>query len=85
CRRLFTALESELKTHGGPYLFGELSLADLALAPTVIRLAAHEPEFGEWRLTGQWFQAVSGMEHVREWLEEAYSLPHIWQDDYLPS
>jgi glutathione S-transferase len=85
CKRLFAALESELKPHGGPYLFKDLSLADLALAPTVIRLAAHEPDFGKWPLTEKWFQAVAGIEQVQEWLEDAYSLPHIWFDDYMPS
>jgi glutathione S-transferase len=85
CNRLFTALESQLSSHGGPYLFGDLSLADLALAPTVIRLAAHRPDFGEWPLTEEWFQAVSELEHVQEWLEDAYLLPPIWFDDYLPS
>lgn len=85
CRRLFTALENELSSHGGPYLFGELSLADLALAPTVIRLSAHAPNFDTSPLTERWFRAVEGLEHVREWKEEAYLLPHIWFDDYLPS
>jgi len=85
CRRLFAALEAELEIHGGPYLFEELTLADLALAPTVIRLAAHKPEFAEWPLTERWFQAVADIEPVQEWLEDAYQLPHIWFDDYLPS
>jgi glutathione S-transferase len=84
-RRLFAALESELETHESPYLFGSLSLADLALAPTVIRLAAHEPDFDEWPLTEAWFDAVIQLEQVQEWLEDAYRLPHIWFDDYMPT
>ena len=84
CNRLFAAFETELDAHGGPFLFGDLSLADLALAPTVIRLDAHEPDFTDWPLTGQWFQVVLAQEYVQEWLEDAKLLPHIWLDDYLP-
>lgn len=84
CNRLFAAFESELTSHNGSYLFGDLSLADLALAPTVIRLAAHKPDFGNWRRTEQWFESIVAMRHVQEWLEDANALPHIWFDDYLP-
>ena len=84
CNRLFAATESELAAHDGPYLFGELSLADLALAPTIIRLDAHKPDFSDWPLTRDWFQAVLSRETVREWLADARKLPHIWFDDYLP-
>jgi glutathione S-transferase len=83
CNRLFAALERELSDHGGSYLFGELSLADLALVPTVVRLDAHDPEFGAWPLTERWFEAVLSRDTVREWLEEARALPHIWFDEYL--
>ena len=84
CNRLFAVLENELLTHGGPYLFGDLSLADLALAPTVIRLDAHSPNFDDWPQTAHWFENVLSRATVCEWLDEARSLPHIWFDDYLP-
>ncbi len=84
CNRLFAVLENELLTHGGPYLFGDLSLADLALAPTVIRLNAHNPNFDEWPQTAHWFESVLARATVCEWLDEARPLPHIWIDDYLP-
>jgi glutathione S-transferase len=84
CTRLFAAFEKELSAHGGPFLLGDLSLADLALAPTVIRLDAHNPEFTDWPLTRRWFQTVLALEPVQEWLEDAVLLPHIWLDDYLP-
>jgi glutathione S-transferase len=85
CNRLFAALEDELQTHGGPYLFGGLSLADLALSPTVIRLDAHNPNFEAWPKTAHWFENVLSRPTVREWLDDARSLPHIWIDDYLPN
>ena len=84
CNRLFAVLEKELSTHNGEYLFGDMSLADLALAPTVIRLNAHDPDFNGWPLTKRWFDAVLVRESVCEWLEEARLLPHIWFDEYLP-
>ena len=84
CDRLFAVLENELLTQGGPYLFGELSLADLALAPTVIRLDAHSPNFDAWPQTARWFENVLSRATVCEWLDEARVRPHIWFDDYLP-
>jgi glutathione S-transferase len=84
CNRLFAALEAELSNHGGMYLFGELSLADLALVPTVIRLDAHSPDFGAWPLTKRWFKTMLSRKSVCEWLDEARRLPHIWFDEYLP-
>jgi glutathione S-transferase len=84
CNRLFSALENELATHGGPFLFGGLSLADIALAPTVIRLDAHNPDFDTCPLTKRWFEAVLSRKSVCDWLDEARPLPHIWFDDYLP-
>lgn len=84
CRRLFSAVENEIAEHGGPYTFGDLSLADLALVPTIVRLAAHEPDFGDFPLTQAWFEAVLAREFVQEWLDDARQLPHIWFDDYLP-
>jgi len=85
CNRLFSAFENELVSHGGPYLFGDLSLADLALAPTIIRLEAHQPQFDNWPMTESWFKTVIAMESVQDWLEDAYALPHIWFDEYLPN
>lgn len=83
CGRLFAALESQLEANtAGPYLCGELSLADLALAPTVIRLHAHHPAFTDWPLTERWFDAVLSRDSVREWLAEARRLPPVLLDDY---
>lgn len=84
CDRLFAVLENELSSHDGSYLFGDLSLADLALVPTVVRLDAHDPDFSAWPLTKRWFETVLSRETVCEWLDEARPLPHIWFDDYLP-
>ena len=84
CNRLFATLENELSTNSGTYLFGQLSLADIALVPTVIRLDAHSPDFYAWPLTKRWFETILSRETVCEWLDEARPLPHIWFDDYMP-
>ncbi|MEM7504100.1 MAG: glutathione S-transferase family protein [Pseudomonadota bacterium] len=83
CARLFDALEAQLATPSdGVYLCGELSLADLALTPTIIRLDAHDPNFDAWPLTRRWFEAVLARESVLEWLREAEDLPPVFLGDY---
>ncbi len=83
CTRLFSALEVQLAANAtGAYLCGELSLADLALTPTVIRLHAHDPEFDAWPRTERWFEAVLSRASVTEWLREASDLPPVRLDDY---
>lgn len=84
CGRLFDALEKELRAHGGPYLFGDVSLADLALTPTVVRLDAHDPEFDPWPQTRRWFETLLERPTVSEWLTDARAEPPVWLDDYLP-
>ena len=40
-KRILDVWESELHGSGGPFLLGELSLADLAFVPTMLRLTSH--------------------------------------------
>lgn len=82
--RLCGVLEPLLLASGGPYLFGPMSLADCALAPTAIRLLRHRPDLVAFPASAAWMQAVVTSPHVAEWLSEAEALPHIWYDDYLP-
>lgn len=83
CNRLFGYLERVLASSEGPFLFGNVSLADFALTPTVIRLSRHDPPMDSFPLTNTWTNAVLDHLLVREWLSEADRLPHIWFDDYL--
>ncbi|NID16204.1 glutathione S-transferase family protein [Luteibacter yeojuensis] len=83
CDRLFAFLEGCLARSGGPYLFGELSLPDLALVPTVVRLTSHAPDFGRWPLTLAWTKALLSRPHVAWWMDEARKQPHVWYDVYL--
>lgn len=83
CRRLLHPLEHYLEAHGGPYLFGALTLADLVLVPTVVRLTRHHLDLASFPRCARWADALLDRAHVREWLDEADRLPHIWYDDYL--
>ncbi len=83
CGRLFAALEPTLERSAGPWLFGELSLADLALAPTVIRLTRHGIDLSRWPRSDNWARALLDRGSVKTWLSDADREPHIWFDDYL--
>ena len=80
--RLFAVWEGELRGSGGPYLAGELSLADLAFVPAVLRLFAHTPDLEPWALTRSWAERLISLASVREWLGDAASLPPVGLDDY---
>lgn len=83
CVRLFAHYAELLSLHEGPYLFGDLSLADLMHVPTVVRLFAHEPDVAPWPAVGRWARRLLGHPLVREWMEEAERLPPVWIADYL--
>jgi glutathione S-transferase len=83
CARLLSHYEVCLQRSGGPFLFGSLSLADLMHVPTVIRLSSHGASTAGHPETGAWMRTMQALPWVREWMEEAYQLPHIWLDDYL--
>jgi glutathione S-transferase len=83
CHRLFSLLEQTLERSGGPYLFRELSLADLALVPTVVRLTSHDLDLSRWPRCIDWTNALLDRLSVKAWLTEAGKEPHIWFDDYL--
>lgn len=85
CDRLCAHLQQRLEASGGPFLFGACSLADFALAPTVIRLHRHQLNWSAWDGVERWAEAVFGLPAVTEWLADADRLPPIWYDDYLLS
>ena len=83
CQRLFACFENCLQTSGGPYLFGEASLADFSHTPGVFRLVRHDADLSKWPLTKAWTKTIAPNVLVAEWMKEADQLPHIWFDDYL--
>lgn len=83
CQRLFAPLERHLDASGGPYLFGPLTLTDLMLAPSVVRLTRHDLDLTAWPRSKSWSAALLERPSVAQWMAQANSLPHIWFDDYL--
>lgn len=77
-RRLFDALEDRLRRLGGDYLFGDLSLADLALVPTLIRILAPLPDLEPWPLASAWSSRLLSRPAVEKWMAEARALPPVY-------
>lgn len=83
-RRVFQMWESELGCSDGPYLAGDLSLADLAFVPTVMRLFSHMASLEKWPLSCAWEARLMARESVVEWVSEARALPVVRLTDYRP-
>jgi len=83
--RLFAVWERTLDESGGPYLSGELSLADLAFVPVVYRIVSHRPVPDGWPLSQAWCERLLARPAVREWLDQARTLPPVELDDYAPA
>ncbi|TKR33886.1 glutathione S-transferase family protein [Luteimonas gilva] len=80
--RLLKVWNDELAASGGPYLAGDLSLADLAFVPVVRRLQAHEADASPWPLAETWMRRLMARPAVAEWMAEAERLPPVWLEDY---
>jgi len=83
CERLFGVLARYLADSGGPFLFGNLSLADLVLVPAILRLVAHDPVVPSRDAIDAWMQALLAIADVKEWMRNASVPPPIWSDEYL--
>lgn len=81
--RVFAWLEKLLRAGGRPFLFGEVSLADFALVPLVVRLTRHSLDLASWPEAELWAKTLLRHTLVGEWLADADTLPHIWDDSYL--
>ena len=81
--KMYSIWENELNTHGGPYLVGDYSLADIALVPSVLRLKTHHPVSDSWPLTVLWMERLLTRPLVQEWLSEANKLPPIYHEGYM--
>lgn len=82
--RLFAVWERELDASGGPFLSGQLSLADLAFVPTIQRLSTHMSSLEMWPRASRWVSRMLVLDSVSQWLEEAYALPEVRLADYDP-
>ena len=82
-RRLFGFLEETLERSGGPYLFADLTLADLVLTPAVVRLCRHDVALDGLPRVQAWTQNLLAHRALGEWLADADAETPIWFDDYL--
>jgi len=80
--RIFSVWEQVLSQSNGPYLVGDLSLADLCFVPTVLRLTSHMPSLEMWPQSQRWAKVLLRRPSVQEWLAEASALPPVALDDY---
>ena len=80
---LYQVWENLLSKYQGPYLFGDLSLADLTLVPSVLRLTSHLEPSSHFPLTKAWAEGLLNRPHVKAWLDDAYGLEPIYYDSYL--
>lgn len=79
--RVFAVWEAELARSGGPYLLGDLSLADLAFVPVVRRLLTHDASTARWPLAQAWTQRLMARPSVTEWMQVAEALPPVVSND----
>lgn len=82
--RIHDAWEHQLSESGGPYLFGDLSLADLAFVPAVLRLTTHTPDMERWRAVRAWTNRLLSRKSVKEWLAMAEGEAPVWYATYYP-
>jgi len=80
-RRIQAVWDAELTRSGGPYLMGELSLADLAFVPVVQRLQAHGASADQFRRVGPWIERLTSRPAVVAWMREARLLPPVIGND----
>jgi len=71
--RVCTIWHECLAESGGPFLFGERTMADAMYAPVVTRFATYDVKL-ESRLK-QYADVIMGMPEMREWIEAALAEP----------
>lgn len=79
--RIFSVLENELTSSGGPYLAGNLSLADLAFVPVVRRLLSRTPDLSAWPFVQDWTKSLMSRPSVMEWMRAAEVLPPVLTEE----
>ena len=80
-QRIQRVWDDELARSGGPYLMGDLSLADLAFVPVVQRLQAHGANPEPFRHVGAWIERLTARPAVAAWMREARMLPPVIGND----
>ncbi|MFC5429058.1 glutathione S-transferase family protein [Paraburkholderia denitrificans] len=70
-----------LAASGGPFLFGEFSIADAMYAPVVMRFNSFQPKLSPE--AGAYARRVTALPAVAAWIAAARSETHIVADDEL--
>jgi glutathione S-transferase len=70
-----------LDTYGGPFLFGEFSIADAMYAPVVMRFNTWQPALSE--VSRAYVRRVTELPAVKAWIDDSLSETHTvpYQDD----
>ena len=71
--RVCTIWRECLKQYGGPYLFGELSMADALYAPVCTRFLTYDVKLDP--VCAAYCRAIMGWPAVAQWLSEALAEP----------
>ena len=80
--QVYTIWESSITQFGGEYLVGKYSLADIMFVPSVVRLSSHMQPDERWPNTLRWINTLLNRPHIKEWLDEAYTLEPIYLPGY---
>jgi glutathione S-transferase len=75
--RVVSVFNGELTRHGGPYLVGDFSLADVTFVPFVRRLVAYDIPLHDHPLVSAWAARLMARSGVVEWMREAEALPPV--------
>jgi glutathione S-transferase len=70
-----------LAASGGPFLFGEFSIADAMYAPVVMRFNSYQPKLSPQ--AAAYVERVTALPAVAAWIEAARRETHIVADDEL--
>ena len=70
-----------LVASGGPFLFGEFSIADAMYAPVVMRFNSYQPKLSPQ--AAAYVERVTALPAVAAWIEAARRETHIVADDEL--
>jgi glutathione S-transferase len=79
--RVIAVWNAELARYEGPYLLGELSLADLTFVPVIRRFEARGIPLDRWPQVRAWSERLMSRPAVLEWIREAEALPPVLLDD----
>ncbi|WP_286830163.1 MULTISPECIES: glutathione S-transferase family protein [Kordiimonas] len=78
--QLFATIHQEIWRYGGPFLYGDITLADLALVPTFVRILAYKPVIEGCDEALAWVDLLLNRPSVKEWMAEANRLAPVYPD-----